>query len=270
MTGSINRKQIPTVFILVLILAIAAAAHDTWLLPQRMHVAKGTRVQLDLTSGMKFPFLDTAIKPERVESARCRLNGKTFDVAERAAAPKSLQFNVTLLDEGVATIWVELAPKSLELKPSQVEEYFAELNASRELRMIWARAGKDRRWREAYVKHAKTFVRVGTTAGDESWKEPVGMTLEIVPEKDPSTLRANDRLPVRVLKNGEPLANFSLGIVREGNTFPGFARTNVAGRASFRLARKGRWMLRGTDLRQSTKPDLEWESDFTTMTFEVK
>jgi hypothetical protein len=28
-------------------------------------------------------------------------------------------------------------------------------------------------------------------------------------------------------------------------------------------------MLRGTDIRKSTSPDIDWESDFTTMTIEV-
>jgi len=264
-----QRNAVSTI-VLTLLLACASLAHDTWLLPQRAQVTRGTTIRLDLTSGMKFPFLDTAIKPERVKVARCRLNGKTIEVTERSAGPKSLQFNVTLPEEGVATIWVELAPRTLELKPNLVEEYFAELNASRELRKIWNNGGKDRRWRESYVKHAKTFVEVGTASRDQSWKEPVGMALEIMPEKDPTALRANDALPVRVLKDGAPLSNFSVGIVREGNTLARFARTDKEGRATFRLARKGRWMFRGTDLRQSTKPDLEWESDFTTMTPEVR
>jgi hypothetical protein len=34
------------------------------------------------------------------------------------------------------------------------------------------------------------------------------------------------------------------------------------------LDKSGRWLLRGTDLRKSTKPNLDWESDFTTLTVE--
>jgi hypothetical protein len=35
------------------------------------------------------------------------------------------------------------------------------------------------------------------------------------------------------------------------------------------LDKAGRWLLRGTDLRESTKKDIDWESDFTTLTIEV-
>ena len=96
------------------------------------------------------------------------------------------------------------------------------------------------------------------------------MPLEIVPEKDPTTLRAGDEFPVRVLRNGAPLADFSLGIVREGRTNRAFKKTDVAGRAVFKLPRAGKWLLRGTELRSSNKPAIDWESDFTTLSFEVQ
>ena len=54
------------------------------------------------------------------------------------------------------------------------------------------------------------------------------MPLEIVPEKDPTMLRAGDEFPVRVLRNGAPLADFSLGIVREGKTNRAFRKTDLA------------------------------------------
>ena len=80
----------------------------------------------------------------------------------------------------------------------------------------YAGKGGAKPWREIYSKHTKAFIRVGRPKADRSWSEPVGMALEIVPEKDPTTLRAGDEFPVRVLRNGAPLADFSLGIVREG------------------------------------------------------
>lgn len=263
-----KQARSPIVLALILLFAFVSSAHDTWLLARRASVPPGTVARLDLTSGMTFPVLDYAIKPERVNLARCRLNGKTFEVA-RSSASKSLALRVRLPDEGVATLWVELNPKSLELTPKQVEEYFDEINAPAQFRQSWMNGGK-KRWREIYTKHAKTFMKVGESVADHSWVEPVGMALEIVPEKNPTTIRAGDEFPVRVLRNGLPLPNFSLGIVREGNSFSEFQTTDAEGRVTFRLARSGKWLLRGTELRPSNKPETEWESDFTTLTIEVQ
>jgi uncharacterized GH25 family protein len=217
---------------------------------------------------MTFPVLDYAIKPRRVDSAKCRLNGKTFDMS-RSSAAKSLAFHIRLPDRGVATLWVELKPNSLELTPKQVEEYLDEINAPPALRQSVKSAGGTKRWREVYSKHAKTFVSVGEASADRSWAEPIGMALEIVPEKNPTTLRAGDDFPVRVLRNGSPLPNFSLGIVREGNSLSEFQTTDAEGRVTFQLGRSGKWLLRATELRPSNKPATEWESDFATLTIEV-
>lgn len=264
-----KRSRSLVVLTLILLIALVASAHDTWLLARRASVPPGAVARLDLTSGMTFPALDYAIKPERVNSARCRLNGKTFDIA-RSSAAKSLALRVRLPDAGIATLWVELKPKSLELTPKQVEEYFDDINAPAQLRQSWMNVGGKKRWREIYTKHTKTFVKVGEALADRSWADPVGMALEIVPEKNPTTLRAGDDFPVRVLRNGSPLPNFSLGIVREGNSLSEFQTTDAEGRVTFRLARSGKWLLRGTELRPSNKPGAEWESDFTTLTIEVQ
>jgi uncharacterized GH25 family protein len=247
-------------------LSTVAFAHDTWLVAQRSTLPAGSSVTLDLTSGMAFPALDSAIKPERVARASVRLAGKTSPVKNQKSATHSLRFTALLTEPGIATVWVELAPKSLDLTPPQVKEYLDEIGASPEIRRVYEEAPEPRRWREVYAKHAKTFVRVGDPKEDRSWAEPAGMDLEIVPEKDPSTLRAGDDLPVRVIRQGKPAASFPVGLVREGDAHGTLKSTDAAGRVTFRLDRAGHWMLRGTDLRRSAKPQTDWESDFTTLT----
>jgi uncharacterized GH25 family protein len=152
----------------------------------------------------------------------------------------------------------------------QVQHYLDEIDAPTLLTQAWYAGKTAKPWREVYSKHAKTFVRVGRPKADRSWSEPVGLALEIVPEKDPTGLRVGDEFPVRVLKHGAPLVDFSLGIVREGKTNRAFKRTDAAGRAVFKVSRAGKWLLRGTDLRSSNKAGTDWESDFTTLWFEVQ
>ena len=182
------------------------------------------------------------------------------------------ELRAPLADAGVAALWVSLSPQPIELRSQQVKHYLDEIDAPAAIRQSWQDT-KAKPWREVYTKHAKTFVRVGRPGRqqvDRSWSEPVGLALEIVPDKDPTQLSAGDEFQVRVLKNGAPLADFSLGIVREGSTNREFRKTDVAGRATFRVARAGKWLLRGTELRASTRPGTDYESDFTTLMFEVK
>lgn len=245
-------------------------AHDTWLLPEGFDVAPQSAVALDLTSGMKFPTLETGPKRERVKAAHVRLDGQTIDITELSEDTKSLRLKTPALTEpGVAAIWVLLPPKAIELKPDRVAEYLDEIDASPELRQQW-KATQPQRWREFYTKHAKTFVRIGEPTNDRSWGEPVGDALEIIPEEDPTTLRVGDNFTVRVVKDGTPFAEFAINALAAGESKGETRRTDADGRVTFHLTKPDAWLLRGTDLRKAGRADAEWESDFVTLTVEVR
>ena len=246
-----------------------AFGHDTWLIPERFHLAPSETARLDLTSGMAFPALEVGPKRERIQAILGRLGGRTFELNEFEPAAKSLRIKEVLSDPGVAVFWVKSFPKEIELKPEQVREYLEEIDAPATVRRQWNEAKKPKRWRESYRKHSKTFVRVGDAGAGTSWHDPVGMFLEIVPEKDPTALHAGDDFPIRILKDGEPLRDFSVGLLTEGDTKGSIQKTDAGGKATFRLVKSGRCLLRGTDLRRSTKEDIDWESDFTTLTIAV-
>jgi len=257
------------------LLALCAAAvglvfaHDTWMASEGGTVSPGTVLTLDMTSGMSFPALDHAIDPERVGHAFYRLAGKTSEIGQRQKGEKSLRLTVPLDTAGIATVWVDLKPKMIELKPQEVEEYLDEIDVAETIRKAWRDSGDQRRWRELYTKHSKTFVRVGET-NDRSWGEPAGKALEFVPESDPTTLWVGDELPVRVMKNGAPLPGFSVGIVHAGDPRDIKRSTDADGRVVVRLDRAGLWLLRCTEVRRSLTTAADWESDFTTMTIEVR
>jgi uncharacterized GH25 family protein len=257
------------VSVITIFMTLVASAHDTWLVPKTFSIRPGTRLSLDLTSGMLFPVLETSINPDRIETARVRINGMADDINNRISRKNSLSLTLQLNEEGTATCWVDLKPRLLELTPNLVEEYFSEINASPGIREAWQNMKTPKRWREIYVKHAKTFIKVGQNSTDKDWSEPVGMTLEIVPLANPTTLKVGDEFGVRVLKNGNPFPNFPLSVVLGGQSQGTFRTTDSEGSAVFHLARAGRYLLRGTDLRRSSKADIEWESDFTTLTIEV-
>lgn len=251
-------------------LTSAALSHDTWLLPRGAAGDPPFVASLDLTSGMGFPKLDHAVQPDRIAKARIRLNGRSTNITDLALSAKSLVLRASIDAPGVAAIWVESKPRSIELTAAQVAEYFEEIDATESIRKAWAAVAEPKRWRETYVKLAKTFVRSGKGGDAGAWAEPVGMALEIVPERDPTRLRAGDEFPVRVFRNAGPARGFALGLVGEGDAHGLLRTTDENGRVRFRLERSGQWLLRGTDLRRSTAKDIDWESEFTTLTVEVR
>ena len=152
----------------VVVTSTAARAHDTWLLPSSSAVPITTRVEVALTSGLGFPKDETAIDPARVAVASARLAGATTKLEPATKGEDASSFVVRPQAIGIATVWVELHPRTLELTAEQVEEYLSEIGAPAAVRERYEKQPPPRRWRESYVKHAKTFVRSGEPTSDTS------------------------------------------------------------------------------------------------------
>jgi uncharacterized GH25 family protein len=245
-------------------------AHDTWILPAERRVEPGTRVTVHLTSAMDFPNPETAVKPDRLLVRSLRLARKVARLepsANAKAGAKTLMLSAPVADDGLATLWIVTRERSLNLTPEEVTHYLEEIGADETLRAKWRSSGA-KSWRETYAKVAKTFIRVGD-AGDESWREPVGAALEMVPESDPTALRVGDSFTVRLLWQGKPFAGLGVGAVGAAPAKAALGKTDDSGRVSFVLDRPGAWLLRATYLRPSTVRTGEWDSVFTTLTVEV-
>jgi uncharacterized GH25 family protein len=254
---------------LVAVTSRAASGHDTWLLAPSATAPTGGRVALELTSGGEFAAPDHAVEPDRIASAQQRTGSATAPLRVGKRGDKALAIEADGARAGVAALWVSLHPKTLELEPELIAEYLAEIGAADTIGAKWAARPQPKTWRETYRKHAKTFVKFGSSPADTSWEAPVGLALEIVPLVDPTRLKPGDTLAVRVLKDGAPLAGFPLRAAPSG-AHPGtFQKTDETGGAAFVLDKPGAWLLAATELRESASGNGDWESDFTTLTVRV-
>ena len=249
--------------------AVNCLAHDTWLSPSTYTAEVGKPVTFELTSGMEFPKLDAPIKPERVAKAGFRLGREEQRLTEFKSGEQALQTERTFRSNGVATIWLQLNPKDIDLSDDDVAHYLEEARASEEVQRAWAAQKGREKWKELYTKCAKTCLAVGDAQGDRSWAEPVGMALEMVPLADPTTLRAGQAAKFKLLRNGESLANAAVALHTEGDAAPRFATTDAQGVATFPLEKAGPTMLATVYLRPPAKGK-PWESEFSTLTFAVK
>src|SRR5947199_2589021 len=133
--SSLNRGSRPTVVAIVVVAltlftAIAASAHDTWLISATNFGRVGTPFRLGLTSGENFPNDDFAIVENRVVRAVVREAGVTRLLPHPTPAALRLEYMWTPRSAGVASIGIELQPKTLTLEPRLIDEYLGEIDAS--------------------------------------------------------------------------------------------------------------------------------------------
>lgn len=252
-----------------LLLGTAASAHETWIMPSTFAAKTGEDVRFDITTGTEFPTSEMAISRARIVKSGWRLRNERGEVMEFREGDKSLTVARAFPKPGVATVWLELKPRDIELSDEKVTEYLDEIGATEGVRMIW-QAQKGRvAWKETYAKHAKTIVAVGDPTGDGSWGTPVGMKLELLPVDSPFAARSGQKYAVQILLDGKPLSRCPIGLVFKGQKERVFETSDADGKVTFSLRRAGEALIFAVHLR----PDGErqhWQSDFTTLTLKAR
>ena len=131
---------------------------------------------------------------------------------------------------------------------------------------------------ELYSKHVKAVVQVGDVRSD-SYKEILGYPIEIIPQQNPYSLKKDDVLEVRVLFKGKPVANeivYSSYAGFHGHNDKGEhvnavqTRTDANGVAKIKLEKVGQWYVRLIHMEEITGKDHNYESNWATLTFEIK
>jgi hypothetical protein len=249
--------------------AISCTAHETWLMPQRFVQPAGATVDLTLTSGMHFPRLDAPIRPERVANAVARTENGEVALTIRPATAHALHLVSPQLPAGDAAFGVRLHPRSIELTDAQVEEYFAEIAASTPVRAAWAKVQGRTRWKEIYIKHARSCTFADHPSATERCSEPMGMPLELVPLRRLSSLTVGDRVRFRLLWQGKALAGIPVGWMDESSSKRHFSVSDSNGDVEFSPGAAGKALLYAVYLRPGAD-GTPWISDFTTQTIEVR
>ena len=185
------------------------------------------------------------------------------------------------LESGVGLVVMDRDAQPITMPADKFNRYLADegLDAVAAQR---ARLGQsDQPGRETYSRYLKTLVQerdLLAATPSTLYKRRTGQRLEILLETDPSRLKPDGMLAVKVLFEGKALPNARVvAYHRTGNeppSAPVTAMTSARGLAEFKADQPGVWLVRLVHMRPSAdrRPDApaQWESFWTTYTFAVR
>lgn len=231
------------------------------------------RQVLELSTGNRYPAQEFNPTAASLVRSQCS-DGSAAALALRPGRdqPKWLELQAAgRRGRPALACWVELKPFDLVMEPAKVEVYFAEIRPPQALRDAWAgMRARGVAWQESYRKFARielATAAVATAAQRAAARAPVGLDLEIVVLGD-APVAVGQPMQFQVLREGRPLAGFPVELVSERNPLGIWRETDSEGRLAHTLPFAGRWLLRGTELRQSPQPD-RWTSLFVTLAIEA-
>ncbi len=252
--------------------AVTASAHDFWVQPQAFAAASGTPVPFTIQVGHGTFRQRWGAAVERI--VRFDDIGPTGRVDRRAVlqAPGGAQDGILrFATPGTHLIVLETNLAASELPSIRFNDYAKVEGLTPALARREQLKLTDSPGRELYSRRAKALVQVGPVdAAQPQVTRPAGLTLEIVPQRNPYALAPGELLPVTILYQGKPLP----GALVKLNNLDFDARpiethlTDASGRTAFNPPRRGKWQLNVIWTKPLPgNPKADFETVFSSLTF---
>ena len=261
-----------------------AQAHQTYMIADLYELRPGTDNYLFLKNGTYFES-GYSITRKMSRDISIVMNGvrKTppdHEVEDVDSNPtyKQTYIKVFAEHEGTGIAGLAAHPDYIALPAEVFENYLKHEGLDDALAEF--RATNDRTTiRERYTKHAKGIFQVGKPLTDD-FKHVLDYKAEIFVEQNPGSIKVGDQMSIQVMFDGKPLANQQLYVSHAGidapesKLIPEIAvhalRTDTDGRASFEITEKQKWYIQMIHMQKVDDEDVDWESNWSTITFEIR
>lgn len=267
---NIRRRVLAFSVIIFILAASSISAHDFWLVPQNFRLNPGDSVTIFANTGMDFPNSLSAVTPDRVNQFVLVGKSAKENITEFNVQGNSLVTKCTLKEQGTYVVGTALSPKEIKLTAEEFNEYLLHDGLANIYELRKKEGILDEDAVEHYSKYPKTIIQVGEKIDNVPTK-PLGLPIEIVPKVNPYGLKLGDDLEVAVLFRGKPLSGVEIAwsYPGKGEEFAGSKKTDKNGKAVIPLNKDGPYVIRLTHMEWIKKPTHEWESYWTSLTFEV-
>lgn len=265
-------------WVVALALALTATtvrAEDYWLEFQPLQPAPGGELSVSLWLGKNFiPEAQQAMQQARTVALRHITRAGDIDLLPRTRDGVTPLLRLQLAQPGGHLLSLERDAARVQLRARNFNRYLedegllAQLEARKRAGEQWSRG------RERYTRYVKAFVQVGEVADGISTRV-LGQRLELVPERDLAGLKVGEKLGVRVLFEGRPLAGAQVEAFTRG---PADSRplgppvsTDLAGRVEFTISVPGTVLVRTVHMQRCVGcDDAQWESFWAAYSFAAR
>ncbi len=249
-----------------------ASAHDLYIMPEHFVLAGPGPLTVALHNGDAFPESEAGAPLARLRDGILRSAQGTIPIDTWTADGKRTIAKVAVTHSGNLLIGVHTVPNFIEMKSGAAASYLREEGLNNALEWRDKHGETTKPSREQYTKYSKALLLSG--APNEIYKQPLGYLIEIVPEKNPYTLKPGDNLPVQVLYRGKPAPDLQLEAAwagASGKTVQPVGRTDANGRISVPLKAAGKYRLHTIKMERCRNPQIaDWESFWASLTFELR
>lgn len=252
-----------------------ARAEDFWLEFQPLQPTPGSELAVSLWLGKNFiPEAQQALQQARTVALRHITSDADADLLPLTHDGITPPLRLHLAKPGGHLVSLERDVTRVQLRARKFNRYLEDEGLLAPLADRKQAGEQWNRGRERYTRYVKAFVQVGELADGVSTRV-LGQRLELVPDRELAGLKTGDRLGVRVLFDGRPLASTQVeAFIRSpagSHTLGQPASSDVTGRVEFTITESGTVLLRTVHMQRCVGcDDAQWESFWATYSFAAR
>jgi uncharacterized GH25 family protein len=261
--------------LLLVFLALATTfAHDLFLRPDVFRVTPGAVLTVKVFNGT-FSRSENAVTRDRLAdlSLVSAAGRQALDRARWTEQDPQSTVQVTVGEAGTYVIGAAVQPRLLKLAGPAFNAYLKEEGLDAVVAARKQQGRLEEGSRERYSKYVKALVQAGEKLTD-AYATPLGYAAELIPLTNPYALRVRETLSVRCVVDGAPVPG---QIAFAGGRTPSGARlpmqrlvADSEGRIQVHLTSAGAWYVKFVHMREVTQADANYESRWSTLTFDVR
>jgi uncharacterized GH25 family protein len=243
-------------------------AHDLWIEPTSFSPEAGEIVGVRLKVGMNLAGDPVPRIPALVDQFVVASASDRKPVSGRNGGDPAGFLRVSA--SGAQVIGYYSRPSRIELPAEIFNPYLKEEGLDSIIDIRARRGETGAKARELYSRCAKSLLLSGSPG--EKADQVLGFPLELVAERNPYALGAEEDLPVRLSYEGRPLAGaLVVALNRADSAARLSARSDRHGRVQLRLKPGGMWLLKAVHMVPAPAgSEADWQSYWASLTFERK
>jgi hypothetical protein len=257
------------------LLFILLTSHELFLKSDSFFMNSNEPVELYLFNGT-FDKSENTITRDRIVNARILGPGFEFfpkmeDYYDRDDATF---LKWTTGAPGTYVAGISTLPREIKLSATDFTDYLEHEGLTATINKRKAKGISDQPAVEKYSKHVKAIIQVEDKKTNE-YSTVLGYPIEFIPASNPYELSVGEDLRMKLLFKGSPLSNQVVHIgFRSSDKIQDVeeneVRTESAGEFSIKIDKKGKWYVASIYMQESREEGIDYESNWATLTFDVK
>lgn len=267
---SVFMKIFISVFFIMLALPSHVFSHDFWIEPSTFNPALGESVDIHLRVGVNFEG-ETVVRMsnwfDRFEFA-VETENQVYPIPGKEWNDPA--GSIAVEHSGLYLIGFQSQHQAIVIDPATFAFYLKEEGLDDILQLREKRGESEKNGNEIFLRCCKAFI----TSKDQSlegFDRILGFKLEMIPQKNPLALKADEELPLQLLFMGKPVQNVLVAAIEKENPSERIARrTDSSGMVRLRITKKGHWLIKAVHMTEVTEKDqfADWQSFWASLVFD--